>query len=226
MVALGAADRGFAIEVAGLRDFLWEQAVGLVRNEMEADDLVHDTIERAFSHRHLFQPGTNLRAWTRSIMRNLFIDRWRRKPVYLELDADRTPDPSPEPFDLGPSPLDVLRLEDVRAAVQRLAPLDQMLFDQLHVQGASYREIAQRFGFKKLDTVGSRLFRIRQKLRAILEKTLAARAMPEVVAIGTAAREGGRPAARGKRPRAAARAGRAHLRGVSLPGRCLAPHAA
>jgi len=159
----------FALDLADLRSELWDQAAGLARSPADADDLVHDTIERALAHRHLFRAGSNLRAWTRSIMRNVFIDGWRRQTACVLVDVEGIPDDTAPAKDAEVGPLDVVGIEHVRFAAARLRAQDRELFVLAHVEGASYREIAARYHLP-IRTVGTRLFRIRQKVRVILEQ--------------------------------------------------------
>lgn len=58
---------------------LYTAAFYFTRNEAEAEDLVQETCLRAFRFFHKFQPGTNCRAWLLSILRNVFINRYRQK---------------------------------------------------------------------------------------------------------------------------------------------------
>src|SRR5574341_1414646 len=58
---------------------IYTAAFYLTKNEAEAEDLVQETYLRAFRFFHKFQPGTNCRAWLLSILRNLFINRYREK---------------------------------------------------------------------------------------------------------------------------------------------------
>jgi RNA polymerase sigma-70 factor (ECF subfamily) len=160
---------GFATEVAALRMFLRRLALSWVHDPTAAEDLVHDTLVRALTCRQQFQAGTNLRGWTRSIMRNIFLDACRRRPRFDEVSLEQIPAP-PIPDDIGM--LDLFRSEHVHAAASRLSTFDREIFRLAHVEGASYREIAAQFGLKQA-TIGSRLHRLRQKLRSVLESSLA-----------------------------------------------------
>jgi RNA polymerase sigma-70 factor (ECF subfamily) len=158
----------FAAEVAQLRGYLMDHAMGLVRNRSDADDLVHDTVERAMSCRHLFRHGSNLRAWMRLMMRNLFIDRWRRQPICIDMRPDRIPDASVAISEPELGPLDLFGIEHLRAAAARLRFWEREMFTLAYFRRMSYRDIATRLHLK-IETVGTRLFRIRLKVRAILE---------------------------------------------------------
>src|SRR3569833_1395196 len=84
---------GFAADVAGLRAFLRQLALSWVHDHTAADDLVQDTLVRALSCRQQFQAGTNLRGWTRSIMRNIFLDACRRKTRFETAGLELIPAP-------------------------------------------------------------------------------------------------------------------------------------
>jgi RNA polymerase sigma-70 factor (ECF subfamily) len=61
----------------------------LLRDQVSADDLVQDSLERALSRQNLFQPGTNLRAWLFTIMHNLHVNsviKARRAPPSGSID--------------------------------------------------------------------------------------------------------------------------------------------
>ena len=67
---------------------LYAKALRLTRSPVDADDLVQDTYLRAFRFYHRFQEGSNLRAWLSTIMKNTFINmyrRSRREPVTVEV---------------------------------------------------------------------------------------------------------------------------------------------
>lgn len=64
---------------------LYTAAFYLTRNEAEAEDLVQETCLRAFRFFDKFQPGTNCKAWLLSILRNLFVNRYRQKRAEPEM---------------------------------------------------------------------------------------------------------------------------------------------
>src|SRR4051794_237913 len=81
---------GFGLEVEPHLARLIAQARRLTRDPVAADDLVQDTLERGYRKRALFQPGTDLRAWLLSIMRNVWISTCRRRvaePSTVSLDG-------------------------------------------------------------------------------------------------------------------------------------------
>lgn len=69
-----------------------DHAVGLTKSKLKADDLLQDTLLRAYERYHLYQDGTNLKAWIMRIMTNLYINGWhkeRRKPTQVGLSTVR-----------------------------------------------------------------------------------------------------------------------------------------
>ena len=54
-------------------------ALQLTRDKNDAEDLFQDTVYKAIRYRHLYQPKTNLQAWMMTIMRNTFINEWRKR---------------------------------------------------------------------------------------------------------------------------------------------------
>jgi len=81
----------FETEALPHLDALYRTALRLTRNPQSAEDLVQDTLERAYSHYDRFQPGTNMRAWLFRILGNLAISNYRRqssRPPVDSLDKD------------------------------------------------------------------------------------------------------------------------------------------
>ena len=143
----------------GLRSF----ARPLSHNRDHADDLVQETLLKAWKARGLFRAGSNIRAWTRVIMRNIFLSERRRSRFTAEWDdhvADRkliSVATQAEPIDLA----DVARALDRIPEVQRKAVL---LFGE---KGLSIEEIAVATGAPE-GTVKSRIARGRTALKTIL----------------------------------------------------------
>ena len=114
-VAAGLCDHAAALRL---------RALILTRNRSDADDLVQDTFELALRKAHLFQPGTNLRAWLGRLMFNLHVTRYRRarrRPDGASLDAVAEPaacaGDRPAPEVQAMSPGDLLADEAFMAAL-------------------------------------------------------------------------------------------------------------
>ena len=76
-----------AAEIEALIPRLRRFARALAGHREAADDLVQDTLERAWTKRHLWQAGTNLRAWLFAVMHGVFINGARRRQPAESLDA-------------------------------------------------------------------------------------------------------------------------------------------
>jgi RNA polymerase sigma-70 factor (ECF subfamily) len=159
-----------AAEVASLQKVLFARALGLARSHEDALDLVQDTFERALARRDQFVPGSSVRAWLLHIMRNLYIDRWRRR-MRERAEADQFPElPAPEPSSEPPPAWEDLEGEQIVGALVALAPPFREVMEMRLVARRSYREISVALGIPTA-TVGTRLRRARNKLRDVLETT-------------------------------------------------------
>lgn len=137
----------------------------LTQDSGAAEDLVQETLERALLHRARYRRETNLSAWLATIMRNLFVDHYRKRVNHTRLCESLS-----EPvLDASVGPLDLLLPVDVIEAVALLEPAHRALFDSFYSDHLTYREIASRFGIGT-NTAGTRLLRIRLKLRRTLEQ--------------------------------------------------------
>jgi RNA polymerase sigma-70 factor (ECF subfamily) len=152
-------------------DALYRLARHLTGDDEDAEDLVQDAYTRALRARDGFEPGTNLRAWLFRILRNLFIDRYRRargNPVRDEVDEENHAEHAGamrEPI-RGDRELELLRgvvAGDIDAALRTLSA-DARTVVLLDVEGLTEGEIAGVLGCT-VGTVKSRLSRARATLR-------------------------------------------------------------
>jgi RNA polymerase sigma-70 factor, ECF subfamily len=163
----GDAANEFAVELVGLQRTLHQRALFLTQDRSAADDLAQATMERALAARARFQSGTNLRAWLLLMMRNLFIDG-RRRAVFQgtgEVVDEESAAPLP---DATLSPVDLLSSDDVAEAAALLCREQREIFTLAYVERLSYREIAGRLGISP-NATGGRLFRVRTRMRRLLE---------------------------------------------------------
>jgi RNA polymerase sigma-70 factor (ECF subfamily) len=144
--------------------FLRFYARYLCRNPLEAEDLVQDVILKALQHRKQFEPGTNLKAWLRTIMRNTHILRSRRR--WREADYD--PERAERKLVSAADPTIPMELDDVRRA---LCLMPERYRDALVLAagGSSYDEMSCILGCA-IGTVKSRLSRARDLLQAVLQE--------------------------------------------------------
>lgn len=157
----------FATELVALRRTLYQRALFLTQDRNAADDLAQATMERALVSRARFQSGTNLRAWLLLMMRNLFIDGRRRAVFQATGNVVDEESAAPAP-DAMLSPGDLLSSDDVAEAATLLCEEQREIFTLAYVERLSYREIAGRLGISP-NATGGRLFRVRTRMRRLLE---------------------------------------------------------
>jgi RNA polymerase sigma-70 factor (ECF subfamily) len=152
--------------MAALMDFvphLRAMAMSRTRNVDQAEDLVQETILRAWDKRTNFQPGTNLGAWLFTILRNQFFSDHRKHKWEVE-DGDGSHAASQIAL---PDQFDRLEVQDMSAALARL-PRDQCEAILLvGVDGLSYEEAAKVTGVA-VGTMKSRVNRARTRLAHLL----------------------------------------------------------
>jgi RNA polymerase sigma-70 factor (ECF subfamily) len=140
-------------------------ARGLVHNKTDADDLVQDCLVRAISKMHLFQPGTNLKAWLLSIVHNIFLDGTRRAKRTREFATAVTS------MDQGnvtrPNQFHRIEIMDISKALAALPAAQRSTLLLIALQGLSYEETAKITGVP-VGTVRSRLSRGRSALTAMM----------------------------------------------------------
>ncbi|HLN25300.1 MAG TPA: sigma-70 family RNA polymerase sigma factor [Patescibacteria group bacterium] len=140
----------------------------LVRDSIHAEDLVQDCLERAISREHLWQPGTNLRAWLFTIQHNLYINQ------YLRRGGTTTLVPLLEEHSMVSSPprqFHSMTLQDLARAFDGLPRQEQQVVLLVGLEGMQYEDAAQTLGVP-MGTVKSRLSRARRRLRKLMDGEL------------------------------------------------------
>jgi RNA polymerase sigma-70 factor (ECF subfamily) len=150
-------------------------AVGLVRDENDARELVQEAFLRVYRSLGSFQGGSSFFTWLYRIVTNLSIDLLRKPSRRdVELDEAREIDEADIPLLSridGADPLDVIRRGEIRnkleAALDALPVYHRGVIVMREVEGLSYEEMAEAMGVSK-GTIMSRLFHARQKLQRAL----------------------------------------------------------
>jgi RNA polymerase sigma-70 factor, ECF subfamily len=165
--------------IPALRAFAWS----ISRNGSDADDLVQDTLIKAWSHRDKFETGTNLRAWLFTILRNTYYTAVvrRRREVRDEDDQHA------RSLTAAPTQEWGLALHALQAALNQLPPEHREALILVGAAGLSYEEAADICGCA-LGTIKSRVNRARNRLLKVMEIDHASDAI-------TAATQGVQPAA-------------------------------
>jgi RNA polymerase sigma-70 factor (ECF subfamily) len=138
-------------------------AVSLTASADRADDLVQETMVRALAHIGQFQPGTNLRAWLFTILRNQFNSEYRQRRWMTE-DADGI---YVESLKTVPQQSSWLEFQELRAALTKLPPEQREAVILVGASGMSYEEAASICGCA-IGTIKSRVNRGRTRLAEML----------------------------------------------------------
>lgn len=171
-------ETAFVREVLPLVDQLYRAARRYTRSTADAEDLVQETMVKAYAGFHTFAAGTNVRAWLFRIMTNTWISSYRsaqrRVDEVLAADvADVWPRAAKNPS-AELAVLEAMGDDEVRDALQALPEGQRLVVYYADVEGFRYKEIAEILDVP-LGTVMSRLHRGRANLRALLVETAAAR---------------------------------------------------
>jgi RNA polymerase sigma-70 factor (ECF subfamily) len=159
----------FSNSLISMEDSLERFAMSLTSNREEAKDLLQETYLKALTYRDKFQEFTNLKAWAYTIMKNTFINNYR-KAVRENTTVDNTKDL----YFLNNAKESSLEVPDSRFAYKEINKAIDALDDdfkvpfRMHTEGFKYKEIAEKLDLK-IGTVKSRIFFTRKKLMATLK---------------------------------------------------------
>lgn len=137
-------------------------ARALLGDRAAADDLVQDTLERAWSRLQQWRPGSDLRAWLFGIMHNLRIDQLRHPGLPTRPFED-----SDQQQPTRPTQSDDLELNDLDSALAQLPVEQRQVVLLVALEDMRYAEIAAQLNIP-VGTVMSRLSRGRERLRQIM----------------------------------------------------------
>ncbi|PZX10144.1 RNA polymerase sigma-70 factor (ECF subfamily) [Breznakibacter xylanolyticus] len=141
-------------------------AYHLTMNSENARDLVQDTFCRALQNRDKFREDVNFKAWAFTIMRNIFINEYRKGQKYKMVDQEPDHYSLTSRFANHDVPDSRLHMRQVSDAISLLED-DYRTPLQMHIQGYKYIEIAEMLNVK-MGTVKSRIFLSRKKLGEML----------------------------------------------------------
>ncbi len=159
----------FKSSVIGMQRNLLSFALKLTLDEEEAHDLVQDTTLKALDNEAKFTDDTNFSGWMMTIMRNIFINNYRRR-IRENTVVDTTDDLYHLNLaqDSGVQSPDGAFAAGEISAILNGFPADYRNPFSMHVAGYKYEEISARLGMP-LGTVKSRIFFTRKRLREILK---------------------------------------------------------
>ncbi len=151
-------------------DFLKPFAITLTRDNEVAKDLLQETMYRALANKEKYNVGTNIKAWLYTIMRNIFINNYRRKSKQKTV-LDSTPQEFlldyNQKFSSNKAEAN-LKMKDIVKAIQSLPLIFSNPF-MLYFEGYKYHEIAEMLN-EPLGTIKSRIHFARKLLKEQLTR--------------------------------------------------------
>jgi RNA polymerase sigma-70 factor, ECF subfamily len=157
------ASATFKQELLGAIPSLRAFAMSLVQNADKADDLVQETLVKAWDKQASFQPGTNLKAWVFTILRNEFYSQMRKRGREVQ-DSDGA---ITGRVAVHPSQHGSMDLGDFRTALQKLPDDQREAIILIGASGFSYEEAAE-ICHCAVGTIKSRVSRARTRLQELL----------------------------------------------------------
>jgi RNA polymerase sigma factor (sigma-70 family) len=151
----------------GMEHNLQSFAMSFTRNREDAKDLTQETMLKAISYRSYYAPQTNFKAWVFTIMRNIFINQYRRK-VKSGTIFDHSQDLYllNQPSDSLNSPVQEIAVKEISGHIESLESEYKVPF-KMHFKGFKYKEISDHLGIP-IGTVKSRIFIARKKLMELM----------------------------------------------------------
>lgn len=160
----------FNTQFTHLSSLLQAFAYNLTKNQEDAKDLYQETAYRAMTNRDKFRPGTNFKAWLFTIMKNIFINNYRKK-----VKANTIMDSTDNLFYLNSGANAIDNSGDSNIMMKELTGMIDGLEESIripflmHYQGFKYQEIADYFDLP-LGTVKSRIFFARKELKELIRQ--------------------------------------------------------
>jgi RNA polymerase sigma-70 factor, ECF subfamily len=172
-----AVSVAFKTDLLGAIPSLRAFAVSLSQNADRADDLVQETLVKAWDKHKSFQPGTNLKAWLFTILRNEFYSQMRKRGREVQ-DSDGI---MTARLAVHPSQQGQLDLKDFKTALEKLPEDQREAIILIGASGFSYEEAAEICDCA-IGTIKSRVSRARTRLQEILEISGEAEFGPDPIA--------------------------------------------
>ena len=137
-------------------------ARALLGDRHAADDLVQDTLERAWNKFHLWRPGSDLRAWLFTIMHNVFVNQVRGRRSQIEKAMEERP-----VVPVRATQSDSLEIADVERSLRALPDEQREVLLPRAIEEMTYDEVSRALAIP-IGTVMSRLSRARERMRRLI----------------------------------------------------------
>jgi len=173
------AHSSFDFQLLILKQPLYFFALSLTKNEADAEDLLQETFLKALLYKNRYHENSNLKGWLCTIMKNIFINEYRRKSRNQTVS-----DESPEGKGLikiespkSSYPETMYQVQEIKDAVDRLSDEYKVPLN-LYFEGYKYKEIADIMQLP-LGTIKSRIFLARKQLQSPLGELRTSHLLPE-----------------------------------------------
>lgn len=162
--------KDFNLMIASQGEFLRPYAQSLTHNTEDANDLFQETMLKALLNKDKYSMGTNLKGWLYTIMRNIFINGYRKKKRFSLISADVSEDVVINYANVTAKNdgWGNARLAEVKTAMNDL-PKDFSVAFELHYIGYKYKEIAGMLN-EPIGTIKSRIHFARKVLSSKIDK--------------------------------------------------------
>lgn len=158
----------FNHNVSKIENLLFAFAMKLSKNREDAKDLFQDTLMRAFACKERFQEGTNFKAWVTTIMRNCFINEYRKRRTRNKVEQ-----PLEENTEFAVKKAvrndggSIIMMKELRNMLDCMGDSHRVPFE-MFFEGYEYQEIAEHLELP-MGTVKSRIFFARKKMQAMID---------------------------------------------------------
>ncbi|MBR9917904.1 sigma-70 family RNA polymerase sigma factor [bacterium] len=161
----------FGLKIQRHHQILNNYALQLTQNSEDANDLVQETFLKAMTYADKFKVGTNLKGWLYTIMRNSFINNYRRitkRNSFMDTQEEQYIIDSAKGYTTSNDGAFRFMRRDIEGAIDTLAD-DLRITFEMNAAGYKYHEIAERLQIP-IGTVKTRIFVARRKLRDHLQE--------------------------------------------------------
>jgi RNA polymerase sigma-70 factor (ECF subfamily) len=156
----------FTTQLTNLEDYLRRHALILTLNKEDANDLLQETFLKALKNKEMFMASQykNLKGWTYTVMKNIFINNYRRIKNWQNKIRDISADNAVTTENNSYEDLfTMIQLKDMNNAIENLEASQKVPL-VMHLSGYKYKEIADKLGIS-IGTVKSRIFFAKKNLK-------------------------------------------------------------
>jgi len=157
----------FNSEISQIQGYLKGLAWKYTKNENDANDLIQDTICKAIEKTKYYKRGTNFKAWISVVMRNIFINGYRKKRRYNLVSVEESPHILNNYETISTAEYSLFS-EEINSAIAQLTPKSKEIISLCKL-GFSYKDMADRLELP-LGTIKSRIHIARKSLQVELKK--------------------------------------------------------